>query len=238
MPQTLTVSNDKDSGPEIFASIQGEGINVGAPTAFLRLAHCNLSCIWCDTKYTWDWQKFDIRIETRKMDLSEIEALIDNLHMSRLVITGGEPLMQQGNLRELLVNLYNKGYSLEIETNGTIQPDSILVEVTEFWNVSPKMSNSLLDFNVRIRNNALKEFAKLPNAYFKFVIQDSADIAEVKKMIDVFRIPKERIFLMPQGNTMALINRINYWLLPICVSEGYRYSPRLHIALWEDQRGR
>jgi organic radical activating enzyme len=172
------------------------------------------------------------------MDLSEIEALIDNLHMSRLVITGGEPLMQQGNLRELLVNLYNKGYSLEIETNGTIQPDSILVEVTEFWNVSPKMSNSLLDFNVRIRNNALKEFAKLPNAYFKFVIQDSADIAEVKKMIDVFRIPKERIFLMPQGNTMALINRINYWLLPICVSEGYRYSPRLHIALWEDQRGR
>ena len=44
---------------EIFESIQGEGPTAGEPCVFLRLAMCNLHCRWCDTKYTWDWKKYE-----------------------------------------------------------------------------------------------------------------------------------------------------------------------------------
>ena len=55
----INVSRMSNGEPEIFQSIQGEGINMGIPTAFLRLAVCNLSCSWCDTRYTWDWKAYD-----------------------------------------------------------------------------------------------------------------------------------------------------------------------------------
>ena len=55
----LKVSRQADGSPEIFHSIQGEGLNLGKPAVFLRLALCNLACTWCDTRYTWDWKEYD-----------------------------------------------------------------------------------------------------------------------------------------------------------------------------------
>ena len=55
----LKVSRQPSGEPEIFHSIQGEGVSAGTPTVFLRLATCNLACTWCDTRYTWDWRRFD-----------------------------------------------------------------------------------------------------------------------------------------------------------------------------------
>ena len=61
----LILATDDEGGPEIFASVQGEGPSMGMPVAFMRLSRCNLACVWCDTAYTWhfegDEQHFDGR---------------------------------------------------------------------------------------------------------------------------------------------------------------------------------
>ena len=56
---------------EIFESIQGEGNNAGKPAVFLRTAECNLKCIWCDTKYTWDWKNYDYSKEVNEISIND-----------------------------------------------------------------------------------------------------------------------------------------------------------------------
>ena len=69
------ISNLKVS--EIFDSIQGEGPSTGTPSIFLRLSTCNLKCSWCDTKYTWDWQNYDIKKEIKEISIEKIKGLIN-----------------------------------------------------------------------------------------------------------------------------------------------------------------
>ncbi len=91
----LKVSRQPSGEPEIFYSLQGEGVTAGTPTVFLRLANCNLSCSWCDTKYTWDWQSYDPQREVMELSDDEAHERILAFECPHLVITGGEPLMQQ-----------------------------------------------------------------------------------------------------------------------------------------------
>ncbi|MDA1128102.1 MAG: 7-carboxy-7-deazaguanine synthase QueE [Chloroflexi bacterium] len=106
--------------PEIFHSIQGEGVSMGVPSVFLRLATCNLACHWCDTKYTWDWQNFDYQTEVVEMDGDDIQQRVRAFDCSHVVITGGEPLLQQADLTSLVEIMVAEGYTFEVETNGTI----------------------------------------------------------------------------------------------------------------------
>ena len=99
--QTLRVSRQPSGEPEIFYSLQGEGVTAGRPSVFLRLGTCNLSCSWCDTKYTWDWESYDYDSEVVAMSLSEVEERVLGFGCPRLVITGGEPMMQQARLAPL-----------------------------------------------------------------------------------------------------------------------------------------
>jgi organic radical activating enzyme len=111
---------------EIFYSIEGEGLRVGQPTTFVRLARCNLRCHFCDTE-------FDSFTE---MDLDEIVQEVER-HPARWVcFTGGEPLGQ--NISPLARCLKERGYQLQIETNGVVRPDPCLFELIEHWTVSPK----------------------------------------------------------------------------------------------------
>lgn len=96
---------------EIFRSIQGEGSSQGYPTIFLRLAGCNLSCAWCDTRYA--------REGGTELSCKQIVQAISELTGNRLCITGGEPLLQGDELLPLLAHLNNNGYLIVIETNGT-----------------------------------------------------------------------------------------------------------------------
>src|SRR5678815_557247 len=100
----MLISRMNSGGPEVFASIQGEGVSIGVPSVFVRLSECNLKCTYCDTKYTWDWESFnrdDETAETATSELVERVVAIAGEHTRNVVITGGEPLLQQVPLAEL-----------------------------------------------------------------------------------------------------------------------------------------
>lgn len=95
---------------EIFASLQGEGFYSGSPAAFIRLAGCDVGCIWCDSINSWSAGKHP------KLSIDEIASRVGTLDLKKVVITGGEPLMY--NLDLLTEKLKSKGHQLHIETSG------------------------------------------------------------------------------------------------------------------------
>jgi len=234
----LKVSRKSGGEPEIFHSIQGEGISMGVPSVFLRLATCNLSCRWCDTKYTWDWDNFDYETEVAEIDSSELQSNIQAFKCPHMVITGGEPLLQQAELEPLVASLASEGFTFEVETNGTIIPTPELLRHIGQWNVSPKLRTSGMLPEERLIPLALETFAQLPKAYFKFVIAAESDIDEVCALKEQYNIPPDRVLLMPEGRTPDALERKNEWLSDACLKYGFRFSTRLHIILWGDERGR
>ncbi len=97
---------------EIFRSLQGEGKNQGRPCTFVRLAGCNLRCAWCDTSYAWEGGE--------EMSVTEVLDRVWLQNVKHICITGGEPLLQKEEVLELLGKFSLHGYTVEIETNGTL----------------------------------------------------------------------------------------------------------------------
>lgn len=232
----LLLSRMADGRPEIFASVQGEGVSAGLPSTFIRLATCNLRCSWCDTAYTWDWDRFDKAEQVLDSNAQTALAEIAALPPKNIVITGGEPLIQRRHLVPLIVELKTRGYRTEIETNGTIAPGE-LDGLIDQWNVSPKLAHSGNEGLERLPETPLRDFASRENANFKFVVQGQGDLAEVEALRERFAIPAARIVLMPEGTTAAQLNARSPWLAEICTERGYRFSTRLHILIWGDKRG-
>lgn len=234
----LRVSRQASGEPEVFYSLQGEGATIGTPSVFLRLATCNLTCTWCDTKYTWDWANFDFAQEVMSLEAADLEERILGFACPNLVITGGEPLLQQTELAHLVASLKTRVTHIEVETNGTIAPGPDLVRDIDQWNVSPKLANSGNATERREDPSALAAFQQLPNAHFKFVLAEPGDVDEVCALRDRHSLPNHRIILMPEGQTAEALKSRNGWVSQACVREGFRFSSRLHILLWGDERGR
>jgi organic radical activating enzyme len=250
----LKLSRLPSGEPEIFASIQGEGVSCGTPSVFVRLALCNLRCAWCDTAYTWDWKRYDQARETLAVACGEVlrrvlekaggaEALTDASEAAdgqcirTVVVTGGEPLIQQRELAPLLTALKAAGMSIEIETNGTLIPADV-ANLVDQWNVSPKLANSGNDLAAREVAPALAWFAAAPSAFFKFVVADPTDLAEVRALVARYRVPRERVLLMPEAADAETLAARSPWVIEQCQLTGYRFGPRLHVALWGATRGR
>lgn len=234
----LKLSRMPSGEPEIFASIQGEGASAGVPSVFVRLSLCNLRCTWCDTAYTWDWERFDPKVEIVSLAAEEIVARVEQLGARNVVITGGEPLLQQAELTPLVETLKARGYRLEIETNGTTLPLPALVSCIDQWNVSPKLANSGNSSEKRAVPTSLTWFAGQPNAYFKLVVAETGDLEEVDALITRYGVPSAQVLLMAEGRVPAIQLERSRWLVTACQERGYRYTPRLHVLLWGDERGR
>ena len=234
----LRVSRQQSGEPEIFYSLQGEGVTAGTPTVFLRLATCNLTCTWCDTKYTWDWDNYEYDREVVNLSRQEVQERVLGYECRHLVITGGEPLLQQRELAPLVVALKARGFYSEVETNGTLVPGAELVGAVSQWNVSPKIANSGNRLDRREVPEALKMFRDLETSYFKFVMVDPTDAGEVCSLVDRYDIPYDRVILMPEGVTPQTVGDRGEWVAGLCARLGFRFSTRLHILLWGDQRGR
>jgi organic radical activating enzyme len=240
--------------PEIFYSIQGEGRNMGRPSIFIRLSLCNLYCRWCDTDYTWNWKgtrfvhnndelpgykKFEKEEMIMMLANGEILDILQGFPCNNLIITGGEPLAQQKDLSSFLseAKARHPRYQVEFETNGTIRPSPDLDALTDQYNVSIKLSNSGVKEEDRLIPEAIQFFASSPNASFKFVVEEPADLAEILALVRQYNIPREAIYLMPQGVLAPVLSEKQDWLVEICKSHGFRYTDRLHIRIWGAKRG-
>ena len=222
---------------EIFKSIQGEGTNAGKPAIFLRTAECNLKCTWCDTKYTWDWKSFDYSKEVKEISIKDIRERIEQFNLRHLVITGGEPLMQQDDLAELLVFLKPDFY-VEIETNGTILPNNALSTLVDQWNVSPKTKNSRNPLELCEDNECYAFFSKQKNCYFKYVVESKDDLMEIHNLMKKHRLEKNRVLLMTQAATKGELLERESNVFLMSKENGLGFSPRMHVAKWGSQRGK
>ncbi|MCU0797951.1 MAG: 7-carboxy-7-deazaguanine synthase QueE [Akkermansiaceae bacterium] len=241
-------------GPEIFHTIQGEGISAGLPATFVRASRCNLHCRWCDTDYTWNfigtpwphdhdsrpgYAKFDKAAVTLDLAPETIAALIRERPPRRVVFTGGEPLLQQEAWLEIIRLLRADGSSwiFETETNGTRLPLAEFDAAIDQFNVSPKLSHSGVAESLRLVPDALRHFAATGKAWFKFVASSPADLGEIDAIVATHALPTERILLMPEGRTAAELDRHAAFLAQACIDRGWRFSDRLHVRIWGDQRG-
>jgi 7-carboxy-7-deazaguanine synthase len=227
--------------PEMFATVQGEGISCGVPSVFIRLAECNLKCDYCDTKYTWDWQNYDRKVETLELttdDIVQRATALAGERVRNVVMTGGEPLLQQEELAVVAARLREQGFRIEIETNGTIVPGAALAGAIDQWNVSPKLEGSKNLLRSRRRPEALTWFAKHPEAHFKFVVTSLDDLAEIDQLVTEYEIASQRVILMPEGTEPEVLAERSRWMVDECRARGFRLGARLHVVLWGSTRGR
>lgn len=186
---------------EIFSSFQGEGPFVGTPATFIRLTGCNLNCEFCDTE----------NVNEEKINIPDIVKKIEEYPNKLIVITGGEPLLQDINY--LCLKLLVKGYQVQIETNGTTKPLYPPYNVT--YVVSPKIH----------LKNVYNFWKYYDNVYFKFIIQDKSDLMNLNAFISESKNP---IFLQPEFSKAKEITEL---ILNTPLTFNYRISGQLHKYL-------
>ncbi len=219
---------------ELFYSIQGEGKLTGVPSFFIRTSGCNLRCQWCDTPYTsWAPEGVEFPVE-------EILQRVERESSGYTVVTGGEPMMIP-SIAELTQGLRRLGQHITIETAGTLWAP---VEC-DLMSVSPKLANSTpaderwktIHDERRWRPDVLERLARSYPHQFKFVVKNKGDLAEIKQVVSRLSLSRENVLLMPEGVASETLAHRGRWVAEICKSEGFRFSPRLHIDLWGDRRG-
>jgi len=226
---------------EAFVSFQGEGRFIGQPALFLRFNYCNLGCSWCDTRFTWDSDMIERDQLLAANEIIEISSkLLKSSHLEpadvHVVLTGGEPMLHQDRLPILIAQMRKLGYAFfEIETNGMYKPSLDMLKSIDWWNCSPKLSNNGLAQSVNVIPDAIKSISATRKVDFKFVIDSAADIAEIKEYY-LPLIAAESIILMPEGFTLSKqINNMST-VNQLALENGYRFSPRLQILIWGNER--
>lgn len=222
---------------EIFGpTLQGEGPTAGQRAVFLRLGGCNLTCSWCDTAYTWDASRFNLRDEITDLPIEDVVRQLLSSRSERIVVTGGEPLLQERAVVQVLQEVRFAVPHVEIETNGTRAPSEDLVALVDQFNVSPKLAHSGSDPAKAVNLLKLRDFERTGKAVFKFVVRDPADLDEVDQI--VLGAHLSNVWLMPEGTTAEAVTDRLRWMCDAAIQRGWNVTSRLHILAWDDRRGR
>lgn len=222
---------------EIFSSVQGEGASAGKPALFVRLAVCNLRCGFCDTKYSWDFKTYRYEEEVRSVSLGELAARITQAGERRVVVTGGEPLLQQAKLAKLFSDV-PEDIVIEVETNGTLLPQRELLARVDQWNVSAKLAHSGEPPERRLNFEALAALRDSGRAYLKLVVRGAEDLPEVHALVRESAFAPASVLLMPEATTRLEYASRARLIEELSRAHGFGFSPRLHVAQWDGMRGR
>lgn len=222
---------------EIFGpTVQGEGPDIGRRCGFVRLGRCNLACSWCDSAYTWDWERYDASKELSTHSVDAVVARLSTMAIDTVVLTGGEPLLQQRRLVPLVEEFRRLRWKTHVETAGTIawQHEAKLIDR---WVVSPKLANSGMSARRRLRFDILRGFVDL-HAQFKFVVQEPEDLDEVEQIAARVDIPPTSIWIMPEGTSPKTVSARTAMLADDVIARGWNLTTRLHVLAWGNKRGR
>ena len=217
---------------EVFGPTwQGEGPSVGRRAGFVRLGRCNQACRFCDTPYTWDWDHYDPAAELTARSVPEVMAELESMDVDLVVVTGGEPLLQQRQLVTLVDECRRRRWRVEVETAGTIAPTLSV----DKWNVSPKLANSGMPVGRRRKPDILRAFEATGQAVFKFVVVAPGDLDEIADLVDECGLSD--VWVMPEGTDPETVLRGLRQLAEPVRSRGWNLTPRLQVLIWGDQRG-
>jgi len=239
--KTIFLSDDK-----IFYTIEGEGEYVGKPSVFMRLSMCNLTCKGfasadspngCDSFISWSVKN--------KLSFDEVFEFMAqhsyNCHLKDGAIwkiTGGEPLIQQKNLLDLVdqfIFRFNFLPKIDFETNATILPDQQWVDWKATFTTSPKLSNNGDPEEKRYKPAVLKWHVDHGSS-FKFVINEEKDLDEVyEKYIchNNILVPKDRVWLMPCCGSRSEHVEKAAMVAELCKKHHFNFSPRLQLVIWD-----
>jgi len=246
---------------EHFYSIQGEGKYLGRPSLFFRFGGCNMKCegfgcseiakdgaevLGCDTVYAVNKEHFAhswIPIQSTQ----ELIALFENYDIPSnvdVVFTGGEPLIYANDLIfvRFLEYLHANNHRITFETNGSLGVDfeQFPIYKEAIFALSVKLSNSHEPFSKRVRPDTLFEIASnAKDAFFKFSIdRDSISIAlddEIEEIIQ--HAPFLDVYCMPVAGSKEELEANTLPLIEYCKERGHNYSDRLHIRIWNQNKG-
>lgn len=170
---------------EIFASIDGEGSRQGLLTTFLRLHDCNIRCSYCDTTYS-----YGIDSIFTEMTVAEVADVIESLGNHRITITGGEPLLQEAAVVELIDEL-NRRKAETMQDNTSGQAGSTCIIDIDKFDKREMLNNSLYDFNIETNGTIIPSFHR-DNVWFTYDYKTPSSLAEESMNIDIFKVATER----------------------------------------------
>jgi len=210
----------------IFYTIQGEGPHAGRPATFVRLAGCNLQCPMCDTEYTQGRQLMSAQHVARKCFESPTPLV---------VITGGEPMRQPGQLRELVFELLHRGMDVQIETNGTLpmpvgltSDDCDIVVSPKTDTVQPRIASQAIAWKYVLDSRSVDPTDGLPvQALGNHVISRVARPSGLPSVRS-----RRHIYVQPADTQDEAQNALNLQAaMASCMKHGYTLQLQLHKIL-------